>query len=493
MTASSTEAPIAEIDDREGNATREVEAWRVFDLGDDLTLLAPFRRYWPHAASEVNEWRSPWQVAKCVAEDHEAPVEDCTCGIRGTEDLSQLLAIIKFRSLPDVVDGTREPILSEKGLLARVRLSGRVLPGVAMPLDDPFTTWRAERATLVELHLPPTLVERAEAVAWRYIEAPVFTYAEDDWPHGVPAAGKRHEAGRTLPKQTSTTGDGPPAPRPQPLEGVAAWTVFDLGCEGELLDRFTQRPCYSASRVWPASRVRAVCIVEKHSPPADGCTCGVRGVEDVGALFSADSTGAVFAKVDLWGRRVDVVGDEPNDYSPTTLRAARATLLELHVESRGWAHFLADRYPDVGVFCYQDAEWPSSVTTGGERVWPRPEAVFLHDVRRAGFGWVDTGDPEAASALLELGRSTGDAIRKRVSSWDAMAVLFHCGAEPTQSQVENLFLSAVTNLAPECQFMLRTGYEYARPITKRDALERRLGRPVTINDAIAIRYGGWRP
>ncbi len=55
MEGSTTEAPISAGADANVDSVREVEAWRVFDLGDDLALLAPCRRYWPQAASEVNE------------------------------------------------------------------------------------------------------------------------------------------------------------------------------------------------------------------------------------------------------------------------------------------------------------------------------------------------------------------------------------------------------------------------------------------------------
>ncbi|HEX2272530.1 MAG TPA: hypothetical protein VHG90_01495 [Acidimicrobiales bacterium] len=174
-----------------------------------------------------------------------------------------------------------------------------------------------------------------------------------------------------------------------------------------MLDRFTQRPCYTKTRTWPAWRVVSTCTVEKHPAPAEGCTCGVRGVEDVSALHTSDDD-AILAKVDLWGRRLGDPGSS-DEYGPARLRAAGATLLEIHLPPSfqgGRARMLADRYPEVAVYGYGEEDWPASVPIAGQRVHPSPEALFLADVRRVGFGWVDTSDPAAAQVVLKLGDSS---------------------------------------------------------------------------------------
>ncbi|HEX2272529.1 MAG TPA: hypothetical protein VHG90_01490 [Acidimicrobiales bacterium] len=69
-------------------------------------------------------------------------------------------------------------------------------------------------------------------------------------------------------------------------------------------------------------------------------------------------------------------------------------------------------------------------------------------------------------------------------------MLFDSEAAPTFGQAENLYTSAVKNLCPECEFAFGVNdYQYARPITFRNDLERRLGRPLTAIDALTIRCG----
>jgi hypothetical protein len=71
-------------------------------------------------------------------------------------------------------------------VLARVRLSGTVLPGIDIPNDDPRTTWRGSRAEILEIHLAP----EHEAVAGRVkaeYDVDVAVYDPDEWPSEVRA------------------------------------------------------------------------------------------------------------------------------------------------------------------------------------------------------------------------------------------------------------------------------------------------------------------
>lgn len=185
-----------------------VEAWRVFALDDNGVLIAPFvRRYWSTAegAAEHFYWDSPRQVGWCVTgdEDHEVPDRDCTCGLRGITDLGELLRAVEDRSFAE----SRKSILDESGVVGKVTLFGRLLPGVNMPVDDPVTTVRASEAQLTEVHLRPSFTERAQAVADRYAHyADVFTYRNGDWPAGVPSAGRRvrHSAEKAFISQVTS-------------------------------------------------------------------------------------------------------------------------------------------------------------------------------------------------------------------------------------------------------------------------------------------------
>ena len=251
-----------------------VLAWRTFTVAADGTLLAPFAMRFGEDVP-TDEWRTTVTVASCISDDHEAPVEGCYCGLRGVQDLEELLA--RF-------DAGRTA-----AAIARVKLSGRMLPGVDIPDDDPVSTLRAERAELIQIHLAPALTARGGAVADRYPSVPVYSYARPDWPKGIPARGSR--------------------------------------------------------------------------------------VRPVGTSFPAD------------------------------------------VRKAG-------------------------------------EAAFADDVREAGFGDKDLDDaPDAA--IVSLGRTVCDGLRKGISGEDAASVMFHHPAEPTLAQVKTLMESALENLCPECTFMFR--------------------------------------
>lgn len=176
-------------------APAPVDAWRVFGVDPGGTLFAPFGPiYWPDAPEGLRLWQSVAQVAGCVAEDHPAPAEDCTCGIRGVVDRDVLIASAGERRFA----GAENTVMADAGVIGKVRLEGGMLPGVRIPDDDPPTTLRAERGTLLELHLGPAQTAVAPRVATRYPSIPVFTYDDADWiapaVEGEPA-GQRVEPG----------------------------------------------------------------------------------------------------------------------------------------------------------------------------------------------------------------------------------------------------------------------------------------------------------
>ncbi len=57
------------------------------------------------------------------------------------------------------------PRTGEVGIIARVELTGTILPGRRIPVDDPPTTLRATHARLVELHLKSADVDLLNAEA----------------------------------------------------------------------------------------------------------------------------------------------------------------------------------------------------------------------------------------------------------------------------------------------------------------------------------------
>lgn len=149
------------------------EAWRVFGLAPDGVLFAPAGPvYWPDASESLRLWSKVEQTAGCIFDDHPAPAEDCSCGLRAVQDRDRLVAFVE-----------RDDVLAEAGVLGRVVLSGRMLPGNGV---DPPTTLRAERARIVEIHLGPAHATLAPHVAARYGEVEVFTYSGDEWSGVLP-------------------------------------------------------------------------------------------------------------------------------------------------------------------------------------------------------------------------------------------------------------------------------------------------------------------
>ena len=168
-------------------------AWRVFTLDSDGCLHAPWAlRFGTDVPTDA--WRTTVAIASCASADHDAPAEACFCGLRGVVDLGELLARI----------GEAGTVAA----IARVRLFGRMLEGCDVPDDDPPTTLRAERAELLELHLAPQLTSRSGAVADKYPRVPVYRYAAEDWPAGVPVAGTRvRPVGQTFPADVTKAGE----------------------------------------------------------------------------------------------------------------------------------------------------------------------------------------------------------------------------------------------------------------------------------------------
>lgn len=162
---------------------KDIEGWRVFSLKDDGELTSPYGSYLAammtsdDKASDDYAWRRGPNFARCRVSEHFVPDDDCTCGFRATEDLGELLAFVERVALPG--SGGRS-MLFATGVVARVKLFGRLRPGVAIGIDDPPTTWRANQARVLEIHLAPEHSDQVEALK-AYYAVPVVTYTAEDW------------------------------------------------------------------------------------------------------------------------------------------------------------------------------------------------------------------------------------------------------------------------------------------------------------------------
>ena len=125
--------------------THERVGWRPFALADNGELLSPFlAQYWPDKAPpDWGAWSGATTRARCLASDH---AENCACGLRATESLDELLAAVTVRRFA----GSGSSILDDCGVLARIALSGTLLPGVDVPTDDPPTTLRGSEARALD-------------------------------------------------------------------------------------------------------------------------------------------------------------------------------------------------------------------------------------------------------------------------------------------------------------------------------------------------------
>jgi hypothetical protein len=227
-----------------------VVGWRIFGLGEHGALELPFMsRYWRGA-------RNPWPAdgaldAVCDADvtwsvdgaaEHPAPAEGCTCGIRAVTSRREALTMAERRFL-----GQQASILEQTGVLARVAISGKILPGHDIPDDDPPSTVRGERATLLDVHLAPHLAEHATTLERRYA-VPVATYTAEDWPHAVDPA-------RCAPCLTAVPQPMPPrVSKPAPAAGGKAGFLTAVRAVG-----FGPQPCPDAVLLTVAeSTVRAL-------------------------------------------------------------------------------------------------------------------------------------------------------------------------------------------------------------------------------------------
>lgn len=152
-------------------------AWRVFALEADGTLAAPFvDHYWPGSTVD-RVWQTETKTATCIAADHPAPVEECSCGIAGVRSFTSFIDAVTTGHFAD----SPVPVIEECPVIARVKLAGRSFP--SREVNDPPETLRAEQATVVAIHLAPTVTAKtAQAVADRYRNARCFTYEPDRWP-----------------------------------------------------------------------------------------------------------------------------------------------------------------------------------------------------------------------------------------------------------------------------------------------------------------------
>jgi hypothetical protein len=271
-----------------------------------------------------------------------------------------------------------------------------------------------------------------------------------------------------------------------------AWRVFGLDDDGVLVAPFVEAywPLAGTASTWERSAQMATCVLdETHQPPAPDCSCGLTGVVKLANLMDAASSRGidgstrtilddfgVIGKVELSGRLVDSV--DPQD-PPTTLRAERATVLELHcspVVPAAVVQAAADRYPDVRVFSYTEDEWPKRFGAG-ERRWaaPTPEGIaeFLATVRGEGFGCVPREALEEIA--LRLGTSAVVALRGDASAEDLLSVLFRTEAAPTVEQARVLIAAAAEHLSPGLALAPQP-YQLEPGVSPIEALGRSLGR-----------------
>lgn len=169
------------------NVTSATCGWRLFSLdsryadrtADSPWLLSPFAAAGLLGNVEDFVWREATMTARCSS-GHRAPDGGCTCGIRATTDLRELLAHAQ-RPIPP----SGRPLLELAPVLALVDFpDARVQPGTDMPADDPHTTVRVSVATIRELHLRDDASAVPHTLSTAY-QVPVRVWPADDWPHGV--------------------------------------------------------------------------------------------------------------------------------------------------------------------------------------------------------------------------------------------------------------------------------------------------------------------
>lgn len=193
-----------------GSAAPTVMAWRLFSM-DEGWLRSPLVREAEMMKSPA--WRPGINQALCP-DGHRPPGAECHCGIYGCRSLKLLLdwASRPQLNVQQTSNGRRRgsdgpPILDGSPVLAKVRLSGRVLPTRQGPLDpssgvrlnregllelahlpplDPPSTVRASRGELLEVHLPERRRHWADLMRERYTEPSYHVWPYLAWPGSRP-------------------------------------------------------------------------------------------------------------------------------------------------------------------------------------------------------------------------------------------------------------------------------------------------------------------
>jgi hypothetical protein len=107
-----------------------------------------------------------WQA--CNVQEGCLTPTDAGSGHRATENLFFLVT---------------SPGIEECEVLARVKLTGRIGPGGS---GDPETSWRSDRAEIMELHIRPDLPSLLESLKAHHA-VPVAVYEPGEWPDNVKA------------------------------------------------------------------------------------------------------------------------------------------------------------------------------------------------------------------------------------------------------------------------------------------------------------------
>lgn len=171
--------------------------WRVFAVGEDGMLRAPWVNSQFGSDEREADWPEASVTARCLFSDHEAPDPACACGVYAVEDLHELL-----------------PAYGEIGIIARVELTGTILPGRRIPVDDPPTTLRGTHARLLELHLTRDVGgPNAAAFIRRYPGVPLLIYPRSE------AAGTAPRTWQELTTRPAKASAGEPRVEPQAQRG----------------------------------------------------------------------------------------------------------------------------------------------------------------------------------------------------------------------------------------------------------------------------------
>ncbi|MGN6243718.1 MAG: DUF732 domain-containing protein [Motilibacteraceae bacterium] len=270
---------------------------------------------------------------------------------------------------------------------------------------------------------------------------------------------------------------------------TSGWRVFALDGD-RLIAPFAAR--YWSDRLteadaWTPGANRARCLESNHEAPTAACTCGIRATVELSRLLEAVTTrhfagsertvledAPVIALVDLDGsieRGVDMPGDDPH----TTVRAAVATMRELHVGPRGlpFSAKLRKRY-GVPVRVWKADEWPTSVRSLDD--W------FLERLHKRGFGNRDT--VASADAFVKIARDAAATVLAGTTAMDLATVLYNGDPHVTWEQAKGFIRSALEVYDPPL-LSRPDGIQFGTPPTKWDNMGRNLARATSV-------FGGGR-